>query len=317
MKKLFLKSILYAFLIIVCLELIVRMFHLYTEVPVRIIDNQGVEKSLPNQTGFAVTGNRRQNFSKYHINGSGFNSYREFKPSKQKIEIAIIGDSFIEGMHQDYTHSTGKKLEEKLNNVEVYEYGYSGYDLSNQLYLINAYKEDFDLIDHIIIYFKYENDLVSGSYTPNNDRIALLKSPLFRIRDEFKLLNYASNNGIIDPIKNLVINLTRKRKISELQKDKKEDQLNKDLIYLENFKNLVATYGFNKKKISFLLNSKTASELFLDYCKQNGYQIIDFADAFENSKKSPTLIFDMHWNNHGRELIAGVIANYFKEKVLL
>jgi len=313
MKRLFLKSILYVFLIIICLELIVRVFHLYSEAPIRFIDNQGVEKSLPNQTGFAVTGNRRQNFSKYHINSSGFNSYREFKPTKNKIEIAIIGDSFIEGMHQDYYNSIGKKLEEKLSNVEVYEYGYAGYDLSNQLYLINTYKKDFDLIDHIIIYFKYENDLVNGSYTPNNERVAMLKSPLFRIRDEFKLLKYVSDNGIIDPIKNFVINLTTKRKIDKLQKDKKDAQLNKDLIYLENFKKLVSTYGFDKRKISFLLNSKTTSNIFLDYCTLNGYQIIDFADAFENSKRRTTLIYDMHWNNQGRELIATVIAEHFKK----
>jgi hypothetical protein len=317
MKKLFLKSLLYLFLIIICLELLVRLFHLYTDVPTRIIDNKGVEKSLPNQTGYAVTGNRRQNFSKYHINNSGFNSYREFKPTKEKIEIAVIGDSFIEGMHQDYFDSTGKKLERKLKNVEVYEYGYAGYDLSNQLYLINAYKEDFELIDHIIIYFKYQNDLFKGSYTPNNERIALLKSPLFRIRDEFKLLKYVSDNGIIDPIKTFVINLTRKIKINELQKDKKEEQLDKDLIYLENFKKLVSTYGFDKQKISFLLNSKTTSKVFLDYCKLNGYQIIDFADAIENSKRRTTLIYDMHWNNYGRELVASVIADYFKKNNLI
>ncbi len=141
MKKLFLKSILYFLLIIVCLELIVRIFHLYNDVPIRFIDKQGVEKSIPNQTGFAVTGNRRQNFSKFNINSSGFNSFREFKPTKQKIEIAIIGDSFIEGMHQNYNNSIGEKLEEKLNNVEVYEYGYSGYDLSNELYLIKHTKQ--------------------------------------------------------------------------------------------------------------------------------------------------------------------------------
>ncbi len=114
-----------------------------------------------------------------------------------------------------------------------------------------------------------------------------------------------------------MINLTRKKKIKEIQKDKKEEQLKKDLVYLENFKNLVNTYGFDKQKISFLLNSKTTSNIFLDYCKLNGYQIIDIANAFENTNKSPTLIFDMHWNNYGRELVASVIANYFKENNLI
>jgi hypothetical protein len=317
MKKLFLKCALYIVLIVISLEVFVRVFHLYTEVPVRYIDELGVEKSLPGQSGYAVTGNRRQNYSEYHINESGFNSYREFKPTQENIEIAIIGDSFIEGMHQHYNNSTGKKLENKLNNVEVYEYGYAGYDLSNQLYLIQQYKEDFDLIDHIIIYLKYENDLDNGVYTPNNDRIALLKSPLFRIRDEIKLLSYASDNGILDPIKNLAIHFIKKEE-TYVKNDTLDDQkLNKDLAALENFKNLVKTYGFDKQKISFLLNSNTTSDIFIKYCNSNGFQIIDFGEVFESSKKKPTLVYDMHWNNHGRELIANIIANYYIKKGIL
>ncbi|MBU3822305.1 hypothetical protein KO566_09550 [Flavobacteriaceae bacterium XHP0103] len=313
MKKLFLKTSLYAFLILISLELLVRVFHLYTEVPVRYIDSKGVEKSLPNQTGFAVTGNRRQNFSEYHINNSGFNSYREFSPTKDHVEIAIIGDSFIEGMHQNYYNSIGKKLENKLNNVEVYEYGYAGYNLANQLYLISAYKEKFDLIDHVVIYLKYENDLQNGIYKPNYDRIALLKSPLFKIRDEFKLLSYASNNGILDPIKNVVIKIMNSNKKAKDEESTENNHQNEDLVALENFKNLVKAYGFDKQKISFLLNSKTTSPTFLNYCKSNGYKIIDFAEAFEKAKKPTTLIYDMHWNNYGRELIATVIADYFKK----
>ena len=109
MKKLFIKSTLYLFLIIIVLEIFVRIFHLYTETPVRFIDKFDVEKSIPNQIGHAVTGNRNQNYSEYSINDFGFNSFREFTPTEDKIEIAIIGDSFIEGFHQDYDDSTGKK----------------------------------------------------------------------------------------------------------------------------------------------------------------------------------------------------------------
>lgn len=313
MRKLFLKSILYFGLIIIALEICVRVFHLHTEVPTRYIDEFGVEKSLPNQSGYAVTGNRRQNFSEYRINENGFNSYRVFKPTKDKTEIAIIGDSFIECMHQHYYNSIGSKLESKLNNVEVYEYGYAGYDLSNQLYLINSYKKEFDLIDHIVIYLKYENDLENGIYTPNNERIALLSSTIFKIRDEFKLLSYASATGVLDPIKNFVIKLMHKKDAIKSDEEMAMEKKDNDLRYLENFKSLVSTYGFDKQKISFLLNSNTTSDTFLEYCRLNGYQIIDFYDAFENAKKPTTLIYDMHWNNYGRELIASVIANYLKK----
>lgn len=110
MVRLFLKSFLYLVLILVALELLVRAFHLYPEDSPRFIDNKGVEKRVPNYDGFSVTGNRRQNFSEYHINNQGFNSYREFDPSYDKDELALIGDSFIQGFHQNYYNSIGKKI---------------------------------------------------------------------------------------------------------------------------------------------------------------------------------------------------------------
>ncbi|GAA4898846.1 hypothetical protein GCM10023311_24990 [Flaviramulus aquimarinus] len=310
MKKLFIKCTLYIFFIIIALELVVRVFHLYKDVPIRYIDAYDVEKSLPNQTGFAVTGNRRQNYSEYHINSFGFNSYRDFQPSDDKTEIALVGDSFIEGMHQNYSNSIGKKIEGLLKNVEVYEYGYAGYDLANQLYLIQAYQEHFKAIDHIIFYIKYNNDLDNSAYTPNYQRIKLLKSPLFKIRDEFKLLAYASAIGIVDPIKDMAINIIKEKPKSVSESEERD----KDLKKLENFKSLINTFGFDKNKMAFLLNSKTSSPLFLEYCRENGYPIIDFALPFENSKEPPTLIYDLHWNNHGRTIIANVVADFIKAK---
>ena len=144
MKKLFFKSTKYGLLILIGLELIIRGLHLTRDYPVRIIDDKRVEKWKPNQKGFSVTGNRRQNFSEYHINNSGFNSYREFNPTEDKREIALVGDSFIEGFHQDYYNSIEKKIESKIPEIEVYEFGYAGYDFTDQLHLVHVYKNEFD-----------------------------------------------------------------------------------------------------------------------------------------------------------------------------
>ena len=46
MKKLFIKSAFYVFLIIIALEITVRALHLYTEAPVRYIDEFDVEYRL-------------------------------------------------------------------------------------------------------------------------------------------------------------------------------------------------------------------------------------------------------------------------------
>ncbi|MGB5171247.1 MAG: hypothetical protein WBN69_07435, partial [Eudoraea sp.] len=82
----FLKKIfLYILLIFLVLEIIVRAFHLYTDNAPQYIDEFGVEKRVPRSSGYAVQGNRNQNFSEYGINNAGFNSYRDFLPSKDKF----------------------------------------------------------------------------------------------------------------------------------------------------------------------------------------------------------------------------------------
>lgn len=318
MKKFILKIVLYIFLILVVLEITVRIFHLYTEDPPRYIDIYGVEKRVPGNRGYAVTGNRNQDVAEFHINNAGFNSYRDYLPTKDKFEIALIGDSFIEGFHQNYYNSIGKKIEDRLKGAEVYEYGYSGYDLANQLQLINAYQKDFELIDEVILYMNYKNDLARGEYKPDTARIAMLSSPLFKIRNHIKLLAYGSKIGILEPIKHLVtgkaFNINAKGyKTNEIETETPGEKLERDQRYLANFKNLVELYGYDKTKTTLLLDSTKTSKSFLDYCDANGYKYIDFSNIFKESTKATTLIYDWHWNDHGRELIAQVISGYIKK----
>ncbi|WP_090297529.1 hypothetical protein [Flagellimonas zhangzhouensis] len=307
MIKLFLKISIYFFLICLALELLVRAFHLYPEDSPRFIDEMGVEKRVPNYNGFSVTGNRRQNFSEYHINNQGFNSYREFEPSYDKNELALIGDSYIQGFHQNYYNSIGKKIEDRTKDLEVYEYGYAGWDLADQLHLINAYKEDFSKIDHIVIYMKYPMDLERSTYEENKGRIKLLNSTSFKIRDNIKLLYYASQIGLLEPIKNLLV---EKKDTEDIQENK--TNTNPDSLYLANFDKLLATYPLNKSKTSLLLDKRNTSPLFLDHCNKLGIDIIDFGENFEITKKPVTLIYDKHWNNNGRTLVAKSIIAHLK-----
>lgn len=175
MKKLILKCSIYFLITLIILEILVRIFHLAKDNPNRYLDEYNVEKWKPNQTGYSVTGNRNQNFSAYNINNSGYNSYREFEPTKDKFEIALVGDSFIQGFHQNYYHSIGKKIEETLPTIEVYEYGYAGYDYADQIHLIDQYKQTFNLIDKVIIYINFEDDLTRGTYKVIHDRLNLEK----------------------------------------------------------------------------------------------------------------------------------------------
>lgn len=315
MLRFILKIITYGFLVLVALEVLVRIFHLYTEDPPRFIDKAGVEKRVPGHEGYAVTGNRNQNFSKFEINSSGFNSNREFLPTKDKFEIALVGDSYIEGFHQDNNNSIGVMTESLLDTVEVYEYGYAGYDFANQLHLINTYEEKFKDIDEIIIYLKFDNDLERARYEPNFNRIELFSTPIFKLRDNLKLFAYLSKIGILEPFRTAYEYNYGMPKIVSADKNgtgAKQKQIGKS--YIDNFDKLIKEYGFDKTKTTILLDSRITDKSFLEHLKNLRINYIDFAPTFEAYSGKTTLVYDFHWNKKGRELIAKTIDEYIDAK---
>lgn len=317
MKKLFLKTVLYAILILLVLEAVIRVFHLTKDYPIRYIDEFNVEKWMPDQTGISVTGIRRQNFSEYRINKSGYNSYREFTPTYDKTEIALVGDSFIEGFHQNYYNSIGKKIENKFDNIEVYEFGYAGYDLADQLHLIHAYKDMFDKIDYVVLGLKFKNDLTRGQYNVIQDRMHL-ETPFYKSIRKIKLIVLAQNSGVFEPVYNIVgriLSFLKNKKSKPIKEKTKEEIKKTNLLYIENFKSLIEKYGYDKERFVFLLDSNITPQIFLEYLNNNNYKYIDFYEALNTSKSPTTLIYDRHWNNHGRSLIANVIAKYYKNLI--
>ncbi len=319
MKKLIFKTGLYVFLILISMECIVRISYLSKDNPTRFVDKFKVEKWVPNQEGYSVTGNRRQNFTKYHINKSGFNSYREFNPKKNRVEVALVGDSFIEGFHQPYYNSIGYKIENKIDDIEVYEYGYAGYDLADQLHMIDVYKPTFNLIDYVFIGVRFENDLLRGEYKVISDRMKF-ESPIYKNLRKSKLIVYSQNIGILDPIRNLAGRLSsvgkEKTNTNRVSIIKTPDKIKKmHLKYIDNFKKLVNIYGFDKERFVLLIDENKTPVIFLDYLKNNNYKYVDFSSTINSSKKPTTLIYDKHWNNHGRNLIANLISDYILKKL--
>jgi hypothetical protein len=319
MKKFILRSVLYLGLILVVLELLVRAFHLHADDPPKMIDEFGVEKRVPGSTGHYVKGNRRQHFTRFSINNYGFNSYREFEPTEEKYEVALVGDSYIEGFHQDYDNSLGKKIERRLPDVEVYEYGYTGSNMAYQMHLVNAYKDRFNKIDRIILYMKFKNDFDSYEHETDYELIQMLNTLPFRIRKNCKLWVYGSNYSMTLPIKNIAagiwkgLNFLRGRGNWEVAVSEMEVTLVADRI--ENFQKLIATYGLDTQKTMLLLDSRVTNIQFLDFCEANGISYLDFSEAFQKAEAPVTLVYDMHWNDYGRELIAEIMADYLRKDI--
>ena len=316
MKLFFGKIVLYVILMFFVLEGATRLLHLNSEYPWFIINDHNIKTYAPNQTGYYTIGNRRMNFAQYHINKSGFNSYRDFNPTKDKEEVALLGDSFIEGLHQDYFNSIGEKVENALDNgTEVYEYGHSGYDLADVLYLMHTYEKKFELIDHIIIYLKFDNDLLRDTYAPDQYWVDSQYFLFSRIQRKSKFISYLKDIGFFEPLRNLKTTILSYVFPNEGNYDQTESSVlkteeEKVNQYLNNFKVLMETYPIDKDKTVFLLDSTKTASAFLDYCKSNGYKYLDFSKELNDSKRPTTLVFDRHWNNNGRNIIARVIENY-------
>ena len=316
MKKLFLKLVIYSVLILLMLEVLVRVFHLTKDYPVRFIDEHGVERWVPNQEGYSVTGIRRQNFSKFNINSSGYNSYRDFEPSKDKMELALVGDSFIEGFHQPYYNSIGKKIEAKLNGVEVYEIGYAGYDFADQLHLIHQYQSFFDLIDLVVIGIKFEDDLTRNEYGILKERMKL-ESPIYRSLRNIKLLVYLQNIGAFSAaIKMTQTLLSLGQNKTPIHKKEDVNATQKRYVkYIQNFQSLVDRYGYDKARFVLLIDKANTPQVFVDLLDKNSYSYIDFGKRINQSQIPTTLIYDQHWNNHGRNIVSNLISEYYKKSL--
>ncbi len=311
MKKLLGKIIIYGFLMALVLEVLVRVFHLYFEYPIVTLNEKDVVNYVPGQSGSFVVGNRRMHSSYYHINESGFNSFREFTPSAQNFEVALIGDSFVEGLHQDYNNSIGKKIENNFNGeLAVYEYGFSGNDLADQLHLIHQLKEKMKLIDIIYVYLKFDEDLKRSSYTVHT-RANLENSFAFKVRREIKLLSYLKGIGLIEPLTKIPSELKRfvKGGLKTANTDLTEGE-SKDNEYITNLDALLNTYSVDKQKTVFLIHQDNTSQAFLEYCEAKGYRYVDFGKPLEQSDKSTIIKYDVlkHWNDHGRDLVAKVLT---------
>ncbi|QXP52429.1 hypothetical protein [Cellulophaga sp. HaHa_2_1] len=307
------KVIIYGVLVLLILEGLVRIFHLHNEVPNRFADAKGVEKWVPNQSEYSITGNRKQNVGQYRINDFGFNSVHDnYEPKEDTFEIALVGDSFIEGFHEDYTNSLGQQIEKNLSNTMVLEFGYAGYDLADELHLIHAYKDIFEKIDHTFIYMRFTDDLDRDAYQESS-RLRL-DTPFSRIAKQIKLLIYLKDIGALDPVLQLpgrIMNfISGKNEISLSEEELRKQEKLKNELSLNNFKTLLAEYPIDKEKYTFLLDRSLCSTEFLQYLGHNEYNFLDINTTFSKAEKPTTLIYDQHWSKSGRSLVAKLILDY-------
>ena len=124
------------------LELILRLFHFSGHVLPEA--NVGGDRMLkPGIEGYWSAGGMGEFRGHYQINTQGWNSTVDYdRLDSGKIRVAIIGDSYIEGLHFDVEQSVGRILESMSPRYQVHEYGRSGANIMDYLLIHEKFTRD-------------------------------------------------------------------------------------------------------------------------------------------------------------------------------
>ena len=281
-------------------EVYIRIFHLYDDIPKVHLNSNKLLIYKPNQSGSYNFGNRREVNSKYFINSSGFNSIIEYDNRKNIPKIALIGDSYIEGFHQDVNNSIGRMLD-RLGGYQCYEYGISGWNLNDYFNLISSDSIQFDQFEYIFININPSDLQLSLNEYLNSyeSKLKVDKQSSFIYRyiySNIKLISSANQMGIFN-------NIGKKIKTSPRNNHSESNEYD---LQLKNFHEIFNYFNIpiENEKLIFLFNSKLKyQKSFLKLIKDK-YNFIDLSISFNESEELPYFRFDKHWNNLGRELVA-------------
>jgi hypothetical protein len=166
MKRFLLHTAGTLFLAGVLLEVVLRVFHLASHVPPEA-DVNGDRLYLPGARGTWVYGGLGEIRGRYVINAQGWNSTVDYEEEAiapagastgtTTVRVAIIGDSFIEGMHVDADSSVGRIMESLSPDYIVNEYGKAGANVADYALIYKKYVEG--RYDHVFVLVS-DDDLV-------------------------------------------------------------------------------------------------------------------------------------------------------------
>lgn len=287
--KLFYKYIfLLLFFNCLILETILSYFKLSANtIPKSIVNKNYL--STPYAHGDFVKGGLGEIRTNYFINEQGWNSIINYNDIKdEKIKIAIIGNSFIEGFHQPVEMSIGRIIEKQTNNkVIVHEYGASSANIQDFILINNdLLKKNYN---YIFIYLM-DIDLENNSSYIMNSNILIPKETFPRlIYNKLNILRYLNINRSIS--------LSNSEIYQQYFKEEKKNY---------NYNKIFFNQYFNKKNI-FIFDSLYLSKKYLKNITNEKFNII-----ITNTPSD--FGFDKHWNNNGRINFSNTILTYLNNQ---
>jgi hypothetical protein len=306
MRK-FIKNLTLFFIIaLIAGEIIVRMTHAVSDLPQRTIDEFGIQKYYPNQSGYWKGGEH-----KWVINELGWPGVL---PRAYNNLITVIGDSYIENFMNPNDCHQAVLLKKQFPNYNFLEAGRSGVSLieameiSKQLdtlrpvyHLIYVNNNDFT---ESITNIQRLPDITQLNIKKGEIIYGKMKSPgIKKILYNWKLLYYFYNRFPL----NLSTPLDKLKKKEDKPEDKfinsNNNEIQRLMVYIKQH------YNTDNKILVFHPGTENT---IIEICENAGFKVIKL-----NSENDKTWSFehDSHWTCYGHNQVAIQVSNYIKNSL--
>jgi hypothetical protein len=288
-------------------EIVVRLFRLAPDIPMRYIDANGIQKYLPDQSGFRNSGNLHWIVNKYGWVG--------ISDTKEDTVISIIGDSYIENMMNPRYCNQGAILKEYFPNIGFFEAGRSGVSFIEALEIAKSLQTEI----------KPKMNLV---YLGNSD---ILESLANRIRFPDRMQIDLSNNTIAYPklksktLKNILYSnkllyylYLRYPIFVDEQNKETGKSLDADLVgeFLFSIEKLFAycSSEYNTRSIVLVFQPETDQRI-IDIAEKNQFEILILTNTHHDNWALGE--HDAHWSCYGHKIVAAQVKIYLHRMLYL
>ena len=293
--------------VLVVLELLIRLFHLYPDINKWSLGENGrYLKNLPNQTGEFVRGSKREIFAKFSINTQGWNALSDYEENPDKPLVSIVGGSGVESFYNPPQEHIGEYLKSfGENTFEVHAYGNPGGGLHTSGAIIDG--EETLRNSQIIFVMHAVDKYFSQNFLKGlRDPSGKYNSALYKVYENIKLLVYLNVNHKLlgREINYLDVGLTSL------------DQEFKEVLEF-----IRKTY---ERNIVFVINRNGQFEDAYLYLVQTldelGYPYIDLTQTIHAEKNKGAILdfgFDVHPNSLLNKLIAKELHQYLESHQII
>jgi hypothetical protein len=115
--------------------------------------------------GYQTAGNLAQRRTRWHVNRQGWNSPYDYPPEARKPVLALVGNSYVEGMTQDLGQGLEGLLQRRLGDrYNCYSFGFSSARLSQDLNIARYVHQVFH--PRILVLALFDTDVLSSVAAP-------------------------------------------------------------------------------------------------------------------------------------------------------